>query len=291
MESNESRNDRRRKKREREISIIVDEISNFITNGSENKPIKILEFGSGAGYQTLQLQKLGNVIATDIYTHENITKMDDVKFIQTSIVKTQFNDKEFDLLFSNHVIEHIREIAAAFDELQRIGRDDCLFAFCVPTNIWLLLSIPSQINGKIQLFIKKMFSAISRREPVKPSRNDGEVIFNEGTPRGAACDKNSSGGFLKKLSLTGHGGVYTGFFNCYKHFRVKVWKKLLEENNFSILRIKPILLYSPAEFPIIPTMKPISTLCSSVLFIMKKSTIDSSAFSKNIISRTDRVPV
>ncbi len=291
MKSKNRKDNRRQQKREQEIRLIVNEISKFISADFKDKSLKILEFGCGAGYQTRHLQKLGNVIATDIYTHENITKKDDVKFIQTSIVKTHFEDNEFDLLFSNHVIEHIREIAAAFDELQRIGRDDCLFAFCVPTNIWLLLSIPSQINGKIQLIIKKMFSAISHREPVKPSRNDGEVIFNEGTPRGAACDKDSSGGFLKKISLTGHGGVYTEWFDCYKHFRVKVWKKLLEENNFSILKIKPILLYSPAEFPIIPTMKPISTLCSSVLFIMKKSTIDSSAFSKNVISRTDRVPV
>ena len=243
---------RRKEKREREIKLIVKEISDFLNNNIGS--LNILEFGCGAGYQTPYIQTLGNVIATDIYKHENIANIKNINFVQTSILNTQFKDKEFDLLFSNHVIEHIHDISAAFKELKRIGKDDALYVFSVPTNIWLLLSIPAQLNSKSRHLLSKLLPKQVGNEIKKSSlRNNGA----------------ESKSILKQLALSGHGGVYTEFFDCYNHFKIKTWKKLFIDNDFLIVHTKPLLLYSPAEFPFIPTIKPFKNICSSILFILK----------------------
>jgi len=252
---------RRKRKREKEIRLIIDEISDFISIIPERHPLKILEFGSGAGYQTQQLKKLGDVTATDIYTGENIIKIKDINFLQTSILNTQFKNGEFDLLFSNHVIEHIKDVSTAFKELKRIGKDTSLYAFSVPTNIWLLLSIPAQYYYKLKSILKKILS----RETYPKSQN----INNKGKDI-SKQKKDSSNKLYKIVFPQGHGEMCSGFVDCYKHFRIKNWKHLFEENGFSILRIKPLLIYGPTELPIIPTMKAKKKICSSVLFLMKK---------------------
>lgn len=256
--STNSKTIRRKEKREREIKLIVREISDFLNNNTGS--LNILEFGCGAGYQTPYLQTLGNVIATDIYKHENIANIKNINFVKTSILNTQFKDKEFDLLFSNHVIEHIHEISAAFKELKRIGKDDAFYAFSVPTNIWLLLSIPAQLNSKFNHLYNKIFSKSSNYLPQNEDGNKETLLKNNGK-------ENKS--ILKKFYLSGHGGVYTDFFDCYNHFKIKTWKKLFIDNDFSIVHAKPLLLYGPAEFPFIPTIKPIKNICSSILFILK----------------------
>lgn len=250
---------RLKNKREQEIKLIVAEIAKYL-NKSSSKKQKILEFGCGAGYQVRYLQKLGDVISTDIYTHENIEKVQGIQFIKANILRTPFNDNQFDLLFSNHVLEHIEELVKAFNELKRIGNDNCLYAFSVPTNIWLLLSIPSQLLGKIKLAIRKMFRQKKEMTRNSPEANEKKIVENE------SITKSRRG--WGKFALTGHGGVYTNFFDCYRQFKIDSWKKLFIINNFKIISVKPLLLYAPSELPIIPTINPINNICSSVLFIM-----------------------
>ncbi len=253
---------RLKNKREQEVKLIVAEIEEYL-NKSSSKKLKILEFGCGAGYQVKHLQKLGDIISTDIYPMKTLKNVQKISFIETNILQTPFQDNQFDLLFSNHVLEHIEELPKAFKELKRIGNANCLYAFSVPTNIWLLLSIRSQLLGKIKLAIKKLFR--QKKVTARNSSKTTERIIVEKE----RISKPPS--ILNKFALTGHGGVYTSFFDCYRQFKIESWKKLLITNNYKILSVKPLLLYAPSELPVIPTMSPINNICSSVLFILKKN--------------------
>ena len=93
-----------------------------------------------------------------------------------------------------------------------------------------------------------------------PEANEKKIVENE------SITKSRRG--WGKFALTGHGGVYTNFFDCYRQFKIDSWKKLFIINNFKIISVKPLLLYAPSELPIIPTINPINNICSSVLFIM-----------------------
>ena len=74
---------------------------------------------------------------------------------------------------------------------------------------------------------------------------------------------------LYLFSPQGHG-TKTNFTGCYRHFRISKWQQIFTENGFSIIKIKPLLLYGPSEWPIIKVKTSKTNFCSSVLFLLKK---------------------
>lgn len=259
-------NRHRKYKREMEISLIIKTIFNLIKNNPtlENKKIKILEFGSGSGFQIPYLQKIGSLVVSDIYISDDIKKMKDIDFHECSITNTPFNDSQFDIIFSNHVIEHIQKRQEAFKELKRIGKSDCIYAFSVPTNIWLLLSIPLQYYEKFRETIK-LFTSFLNNKACKPSQdNNTNNNFEK---------NNNIKNMFRKILPRSHG-IYENFWDCYNSLKIQGWRQLFIDNGFLIKKIQPLLLYAPSEWPIVPTTTFFNNqnICSSVLFILKKET-------------------
>lgn len=150
----------RKQKRLIEVSYAIEAIKNYLETKSnyEKDKTEILEFGCGEGFQIPYLRNIGNVVASDIYCNENIKSIKNLEFVECSIDQTPFGNNRFDVIFSNQVIEHIHNLDGSFAELHRIGKPDCLYAFAVPTNIWLLISLPVRYIGKP----KKIFHYISK---------------------------------------------------------------------------------------------------------------------------------
>lgn len=221
----------RRRKRSREVGLIVERILGVLRSRA-GKPAEILEFGSGDGFQIPYLATLGGVVASDLYRSDEIRRLKAARFVQSSVSDAPFRDEQFDVVFSNHVIEHLDDLAKAFREIQRIGRPSCLYAFSVPTNTWLLLSIPAQWYNRIRRATN--LASIARA-----------------------------------FRLGGHG-VSANFRECYRSFRIDSWRRLFTDHGFSLIEVTPLLLYGPSEWPIVPTLKSNGKLCSSVLFLMRK---------------------
>jgi len=254
----------REQKRQLEIQITIKEIlNNLKCNLSLKKEdINILEFGCGKGAQLPYLMELGDVIASDINISPEVNNIIGNKFVECSITDTPFENNQFDIIYSNHVIEHIEDLDKAFLELNRIGKKTCIYAFSVPTNIWLLLSIPAQYYNKINKVIELLFHSNTREKPHTPN-----LFVN---PR----DKNSKIIFILNqlfnyLLPKGHGCI-NDFINCYHSFKIKSWKRLFINNGFNVIKVKPLMIYGPSEWPIIETKFSKSTTCSSVLFLLKK---------------------
>ena len=255
----------RKRKRELEISLILKTLSDFLKERSSDRQgeIKILEFGTGDGFQIPYLQKIGRVTATDLYRSETLEKLPTVSFRECSITDTPFQDGEFDLVFSNHVLEHVDNLNQAFEELKRIGAPDCLYAFALPTNLWLLFSIPAQYYRAVRMIWRKVWSFFSpngKKLPTQKRPHDREEKPLQGIHR-----------LTYYLFPNGHG-VHSGFLDCYRAFRIKNWQRLFLDHGFSILKIQPLLLYAPSEWPIVPTTPWFNRFgfCSSVLFLLKK---------------------
>ena len=94
---------------------------------SVERPMKILDVG---GAQTVW-ERIGFVDQPDIHiTLLNITKMAADHWNMESVVGNacsmpQYKDKQFDIVYSNSVIEHVggdREVRAMADEVRRVGK-------------------------------------------------------------------------------------------------------------------------------------------------------------------------
>lgn len=252
----------KKKKREIEANLIIQHIGHFINEHVEffTGGLDILEFGSGSGYQLKYLSKLGNVVGSDINVNEDVIDfLKNDKFVKCNVSAMPFVKKHFDVIFSNHVIEHIKELEKGFSELKRLGKEHCLYAFSVPTNIWLLLSIPGQYYLK----------AVGLRSR-KPYNSNTDFTVGNHTNRMITSDNDIRKNGIEKLLPHGHG-VIRKFVTCYISFKIKSWKELFQRNNFVIQKMYPLLLYSPSSLPIIPTTYRFNRfgLSSSVLFVMQ----------------------
>jgi SAM-dependent methyltransferase len=256
----------RLKKRTLEVQFFLGHLKSFLKyNSSAYSELNILEFGCGNGFQIPYFRELGKVTGTDIFIDRTKGGSSNSDMVECNISKAPFGDDRFDLIVSNHVIEHIRELDKAFKELKRIGKKDCIYAFSVPTNIWLLTSLPAQYLQKVRAAVKQIKVLFGHRHD-----DTGQERMID---RSSGADKKLSplAMIFDKIIPHGHGRI-RAFSECYHFFKIKSWRHLFEKNGFNVLSEKALLLYAPSEWPIIPILKvkEASQICSSVVFLMQK---------------------
>lgn len=282
LKSEKSTRAHRQVKRHAEIVKILAEVDIFLqASQTPAQDLKILEFGCGNGFQIPYLKKLGKVFATDIYSSDEMAREDDFAFCESDINDLPFLNNTFDIIFSNHVVEHLPEPQKAFTELSRVAKEECIFVFSVPTNIWLLLSLPGKYLGKLNSLINFL---IDRRSGKSTASGPEEMDFQ----KRRAMEKKLSQTVQERTSLLnaflpkGHG-VYDRFSDCYKAFRIKAWADFFKQAGFVIHSTVPLLLYGPSERPMIPTSSRFGRygICSSILFVMGKME------SGSVLTRTD----
>ena len=135
---------------------------------------------------------------------------------------------------------------------------DAIYAFIVPTNIWLLLAIPARYYN-VYHALKRKITALFHLCQVDNTCITDSNIKNDLTIKD----------YFRALFPCGHG-IFRQFWNCYFSFKISSWEKLFISSGFRILETKPLLLYSASEFPIIPTTTALTRkgICSSVLFLL-----------------------
>jgi len=251
----------RKRKRELEIRLIVESMNTVVRGAHTAKSdrVRILEFGSGNGFQIPYMEQIGDVVASDVYVSDEVRSMKDARFVECSITDAPFRRGHFDIIFSNHVLEHIEDTDAAFDELKRIGTQDCIYAFSVPTHLWLLLTLPAQYYNKLRRIRERRGSSPPLRGTGNPGEESGECSTERGTT------------FFRKALPSGHG-VHSTFFRCYRSLQTKNWQRLFSQAGFAVVKVQPLLLYGPSEWPLIPTTSVLNRfrICSSALFLLRK---------------------
>jgi len=128
-----------RSSRERKAKKIEQLLSPYCSIAGSN----ILEVGAGSGYISHYLARTagdtGSVMAVDVIDQRQQT--DGYSFQLVTDTQLPFDDRSFDLVVSNHVIEHVGDRAAQLRHLIEIRRvldtDGCLY-LAVP-NRWTLV--------------------------------------------------------------------------------------------------------------------------------------------------------
>lgn len=118
-------------------------IERLLDMRSRLKPMRLLEVGTGSGgiahyfgtHPSLQCE----VDAVDV--HDNRLIIDGYRYHQVTDTQLPFSDESFDVVLSNHVIEHVGDESAQhahLAELKRVLRNDGVGYLAVP-NRWMLV--------------------------------------------------------------------------------------------------------------------------------------------------------
>ena len=96
---------------------------------SRQQPLRMLEVGTGSGgiahYFGTHLQLLCDVDAVDV--HDNRSVIEGYRYHQVTGTRLPFADAAFDVVLTNHVIEHVGDEQAQrahLSELSRVLRND-----------------------------------------------------------------------------------------------------------------------------------------------------------------------
>ncbi len=114
-------------------------ILELISNHMSIQGLRVLDFGAGAGYIAAHIQDAvghkGHVVAADVV---NQMRTAAVPFLQVERMSLSVNDGSFDLIISNHVLEHVGDADAQrryLTECKRLLVDDGLLYLAHP-NRW-----------------------------------------------------------------------------------------------------------------------------------------------------------
>ena len=101
---------------------------------------RVLDIGTGAGVMAAELARLAReVVGVDV--RDQRTVFDGFRFVQVGGTTLPFDDRSFDVVLSNHVIEHVGERSDQLHHLREVHRvlaNDGLAYLAVP-NRWVVL--------------------------------------------------------------------------------------------------------------------------------------------------------
>jgi ubiquinone/menaquinone biosynthesis C-methylase UbiE len=195
-----------------------DSIQNYI------KPnVKFLDVGCGSGYA---MQKAKTTKNCEVYGIDPKPNKHGVKFLNNEInikegiaENIPFQNSEFDIVYSSHVIEHVENISKSLSEFNRVLKPDGIAILIVPTSSSAWINLISSVLFTTHLRILRYLA-----RPITKSKRTR----------------------LKHVFFPYSHGVEekTVFFDI-KQYQISAWKKQLESH----FKIKEIILPFFYPFP------------------------------------------
>jgi len=191
-----------------ELNLVINLLEKIITK--EKKDIKLLEIGSGAGWQAKKLQELGyKVEAIDLsnsnYVNDRVFNITDYDGINIP-----FENEKFDVIFSSNVLEHIPQIKDFQHEIQRVLKDDGIAIHLLPSGTWRWWSNITYYADKVKKIFNKIFK--------KTNNNETNNNCNDYKKRGKRT-------FFQMLIPSRHGEQGNSMTEIY-YFSKYYWLKL-----------------------------------------------------------------
>ena len=214
--------------RDIEIKYATHILRNFI-DLNKIKNASILEIGSGDGYV---IEKLSEEYPTldflglemDGSYYKNKSKM----VLNYDGNDLSFLEKKFDLVFSLHVIEHIKDLNSHAKQVKNILNPNGFWVNIVPSNTWRLFTT---LNYYPSLFFN-FFSLLKRYRFIKSKNNKIVSKLNK-----------SPFYFLIPHRHGEKGNFITEFF----YFKISYWSKILRkiclDNNMLLVQSSKIPLF------------------------------------------------
>jgi ubiquinone/menaquinone biosynthesis C-methylase UbiE len=104
----------------------------------------LLDIGTGNGEIAGYLSEGYDVVSVDVIDQR--AAYDGFKFVQLNGERLPFGDKSFDVVVSNHVIEHVANADLHLSEVGRVLKDNGIAYLATPNRFW-----PWEVHNKIPL--------------------------------------------------------------------------------------------------------------------------------------------
>ena len=113
-------------------------IISTLKNHKEIQSCKILDIGTGAGVISSELGKTAKEVYSIDVVDERISKKN-YKFLRINPdKKLPFKENFFDIIISNHVIEHVNNAGFHLDEINRILKKDGICYLATPNKFFII---------------------------------------------------------------------------------------------------------------------------------------------------------
>lgn len=109
--------------------------------GKSVEDLEILDIGTGNGEISSLIGKYNNVTSVDIYDSRQVT--DNFNFLLCN-ESLPFKSENFDVVISNHVIEHVTDQELHISEIKRVLKNDGVLYLATPNRLW-----PFEVHYKL----------------------------------------------------------------------------------------------------------------------------------------------
>jgi 2-polyprenyl-3-methyl-5-hydroxy-6-metoxy-1,4-benzoquinol methylase len=113
-------------------------------NTERTERLSLLDIGTGNGEIAKYLSEFFNVVSVDVVDQRVV--QDGFKFVQVEGEDLPFADQSFDVVVSNHVIEHMANADKHLSETGRVLKDGGIAYLATPNRLW-----PWEAHNKIYL--------------------------------------------------------------------------------------------------------------------------------------------
>lgn len=213
---------------------------------------KFLDVGCGAGYAMYKAETDLSCncfgIDPDPGAHgvgRYLINMISVKNIQQGFAENiPFDNDEFDVVFSSHVLEHVNDEDQSLKEMKRVLKDDGL----------LIIGMPTATMAMINLFSTILFTTHIKVYEVFRNLFSSKVFY-----------------LFKRVFTVGSHSYprATSIFYDLKHYRVSNWQNTIE-NEFDIIKVLEPCLSPYPDYPQFFKIHHSKLGSSSVFFVCRK---------------------
>ena len=220
----------------RELDIIFQNLPNNTFNYG-------LELGAGAHIQTETLSQFcTSLISTEYETRfdssELDKKTDNIKYISCDAEKVNhtFKDKNFDLVFSSNMMEHLEDPDSSFKGIYSIldnnGVSICTMPSVFMKILYLILFYPAVIPIYIKWIKNKLIKFSEIKNTNTGLENKGVNKIHNNNPKTTVRKKNK---LIKLLVPEPHGACNSNFQEIF-YWRKSRWIKQIENHGFIIIK-------------------------------------------------------
>lgn len=115
----------------------ADKLITILNTVTDLKQCDVLDIGTGSGHITQRIAKqCKSMTSVDLYDERLVKK--GYKFKSVPDEHLPFKDNTFDVVISNHVIEHVSNQKVHFNEAHRVLKKGGIYHIATPNRLWFM---------------------------------------------------------------------------------------------------------------------------------------------------------
>jgi SAM-dependent methyltransferase len=212
-----------------------------------------LELGAGNGFQSTLLPRyVSHLVATDF--DPEILKHDPVPSVEYRVcdaeeVGSVFEARQFDLVFSSNLLEHVPDAGKALRGIWQVLKDAGVTIHVMPNRFWQLVHLALYVPNRAMRLAERLSTPAWRKDKLNrllgreqdPALSPKEVDRNPKTPK-----RRHS--FFYRLVLPGPHGVSRTHAEEFRAFSKTRWMGEFGRAGFDVIAVKKGLVTSGYGF-------------------------------------------